>query len=1302
MSRCDIHNHTRFSNIRLLDALPTPEQLIDRAIEIGLDGVAITDHECLCGHPAALQYAEKIKENHPDFKVILGDEIYLVDERPSKEHYHFILLAKDKIGHKQLRILSSLAWLNSYETARMERVDTLKKDLEDIVCRDPGHLIASTACIGGEIGKRVLAMNAAIATNDYVSAQENHDKITEFILWCKGLFGDDFYLEVQPGVSAEQIEVNKTICKLSCAFGVKMIPTSDSHYLKREDRYVHKAFLQSKEGEREVDAFYQDAYLHTDEEMVEKFVLSDFPKKFVAHMFENTLEIKDKIEEYTLFHTQQIPKVKVTEYAKGLHQDIVSSYPNLLKLSNSDDIIHRYWVNYCIDKLISLDKCNKIYLDRLEEEANTKAIISEKLDTNIFAYPVTLQYYINMFWELGSTVGAGRGSSCSGLNHYLLGVTQLDPIQWNLPFWRYLNPDRIELPDIDLDLASSKRPGILKEIKRERGAAFNDDIAQIFKDNLGCTLVATFGTESSKSAVATACRGYRSEEYPDGIDVDVAQYLSSLIPTERGFVWDLKTVTKGDPDKDRKPVTTFINEVSKYPGLLDIMLGIEGCISRRGSHASGVIFNDEDPFEYACYMRTPSGDVTTQYDLHMQEWCGATKYDFLVTEIQDKITQAICFLQKYEHCDEDLTLKQWYEKHLHPDILPIEEDDVWKNIQNVEVLDLFQFDSQVGSQAAKKIKPNTLLELSDANGLMRLMPMEDGTVPLDKYCSYKNNISLWFREMRDKYKLTEAEIDGVKPHFARSYGVPPSQEQLMTMLMDENLCSFTLKEANAARKIVAKKQLNKIPELHEKVLAQAKSENLGKYIWECGIGPQMSYSFSIIHALAYSFIAYQAAYLATKWDPIYWDTACLIVNSSSLEADEEEEDDTKKQKSADYDKIAKAIANIMKKGIKVSLVDINKSDYTFIPDVDNQQILYGLKPISRLNDEMIDKIISLRPYKSITDFMNKCPLQKIVMINLIKAGAFDSLDTEFNNRKEIMCYYLMKVGDLKKRITLQNMPGLINYGIIPESLKLQKDVFNFNKYIKKCNYVLNDSCINFINQCLGDDADLLLADATKIDADAWKKVYNKHMDIVRDWIAGNKEQILNDLNFAIFKEVWNKYASGTLARWEMDSVCFYSHPHELANVDFRKYGIVDFNKLKSNEIESYFTRNKMQIPIYKLYRIAGTVIGKDDTKRLISLLTTTGVVTVKFTRDYYGMFKKQISTINPETGKKTVVEKSWFGRGNMLMVQGYRREDTFVAKNYSKSESHQLYKITDVINDSIMLVHERASGLAEDEEYENE
>ena len=1296
MSRCDIHNHTRYSNIRLADALAKPEQLIDRAVEMGLSGIAITDHEALCAHPKANKRALELKETNPDFKVILGNEIYLVDERPSDVHYHFILLAKDKVGHKQLRILSTLAWLNSYKTGTMERVDTLKSDLERIVREEPGHLIASTACIGGELGKRILAMDKARAMNDKDTFMKEHDKVETFLNWCKDLFKNDFYLEVQPGVSREQISVNKMIKNLSPMFGIKMIATSDTHYLKKEDRYTHKGFLNSKEGEREVDAFYQDAYLHSDEEMIEKFALSDFDKDFVEQMFVNTNEIKDKIEDYSLFHTQQIPKVKVKNYEKGLHQDILKDYENLLKLSNSDDMIHRYWINYCIDKLIELDKCNKVYLARLEEEANTKAIISEKLDTNIFAYPVTLQYYINMFWELGSTVGAGRGSSCSGLNHYLLGVTQLDPIQWNLPFWRYLNPDRIELPDIDLDLASSKRPGILKEIKRERGNGFRESYDQIFKDNLGCTLVATFGTETSKSAVSTACRGYRTEDYPDGIDVDIAKYLSSLIPTERGFVWDLHTVMYGDPDKGRQPVSAFINEVAQYPGLVDIMFGIEGCISRRGSHASGVIFNDEDPFEFGCYMRTPSGDITTQYDLHDQEWCGSTKYDFLVTEIQDKITQAIEFIQKYEHCDEELSLKEWYNKYLHPNIMNIEEEEIWKKIQNVQVLDLFQFDSQVGAQAAKKIKPSSMLELGDANGLMRLMPMEDGTVPLDKYVSYKNNISLWFKEMREKYHLTEEEIQAVRPHFARSYGVPPSQEQLMTMLMDEDICHFTLKEANGARKVVAKKQLSKIPELHEKVLSQAKSENLGRYIWECGIGPQMSYSFSIIHALAYSFIAYQAALLATRWNPIYWDTACLIVNSSSLE-EEESDEETKKNKTADYDKIAKAIGNIVKNNIKVSLIDINKSGYTFEPDVENNAILYGLKPIGRINNEMIDKIISNRPYVSIKDFMARCPLQKLPMVNLIKAGAFDKLDPELKTRQAIMGYYLSQTGDLKKRITLQNMPGLINYNIVPEEYKLQKDVYNFNKYLKGLKFKLNNTCLQFMNECLGEDIEGLINDDLTIDAKEWDKIYQKHMDILREWIAENKEQILSDLNFAIFKETWDKYASGTISKWEMDSLCFYYHEHELAHVNNRTYGIVDFEKLKSNDIASYFERKGAKIPIYNLYRIAGTVVAKDDTKRSIVLLTTTGVVTVKFTRDYYSMFKKQISAIGAD-GKKSVVEKSWFSRGTKLIVQGYRREDTFVSKNYANTEMHQLYKINEVIGDKIMIQSERQSGISSEEE----
>ena len=279
-----------------------------------------------------------------------------------------------------------------------------------------------------------------------------------------------------------------------------------------------------------------------------------------------------------------------------------------------------------------------------------------------------------------------------------------------------LNKERIELGDIDLDLCPSKRPLILQRIKEERGANFSSEIDELSRKNLGCTLIATFGTEGTKSAVLTACRGYRSEDFPDGIDVDTGQYLSSLIPSERGFLWPLKDVVNGNKDKDRKPITAFINEINQYPGLLDIAMAIEGIINKRSSHASGVILFDEDPYEFGCFMKTPKGEIITQWDLHMDEACGMTKYDFLVTEVQDKIAETIRLLQKYNKIDSKLTLREVYDKYLHPEVLPLDNKKIWEALQNNSVLNIFQFDSDVGSQAAKKIKPTNILEMADANG----------------------------------------------------------------------------------------------------------------------------------------------------------------------------------------------------------------------------------------------------------------------------------------------------------------------------------------------------------------------------------------------------------------------------------------------------------------------------------------------------------------------------------------------------------------------------------------------------------
>ena len=1312
--RFEVHSHTHYSNLRLLDCINRPKDLINRAIELGLAGIAITDHEALCGHIEINMYQQELLKEHPDFKVALGNEIYLTDTRDmGQRYYHFILIAKNKEGHRALRELSSRAWMNSYWDRGMERVPTLKSDMEEIMKKYPGSLIATTACLGGELSVNTLNLINAEATGDKNGAEIAHNNIVNFMLWCKEIFKDDFYVECAPGASRDQILVNKRLVSIAQAFGLKMVIGSDAHYLKKEDRYVHKAYLNSKGGEREVDEFYEFAYLQTNEEIIENLKKSDFSEDYIMQMFDNSYGIFEKIENFSLAHKQTIPKVSVPDYPKKSFDK--EHYPILASMFESDDKVNRYWVNKCVDKLEKLDLYNDTYLSRLEEEADIKQTISEKLETNMFSYPVTLEHYVNLFWECGSMVGAGRGSSCSGLNHYLLGITQLDPIKWNLPFWRYLNKERVELGDIDLELCPSKRPRILNEIKKERGQFFRPDIDGLSRENLGCTLIATFGTEGTRSTILTACRGYRAEGFPDGIDVDTAQYLSSLIPSERGFLWSLSDVINGNPEKDRKPITLFINEVNQYPGLLDIMIGIEGLVNKRSSHASGVILFDEDPYEFGSFMRTPKGEIITAYDLHMCEAAGMTKYDFLVTEVQDKLTEAIRLLQDYGEVESDLTLREIYDKYFHPNVLPIEDQNIWKALQENSVLNIFQFDSEVGSQAAKKIKPKSMLEMADANGLMRLMTAEKGQEsPMDKYIRYKNNINLWYQEM-DNYGLTKQEQEYLKPYFESSYGVPPSQEQLMRMLMDEHLCHFSLKDANAARKVVGKKQMNKIPALRQQVLDQAASPCLGNYIWTCGVGPQMGYSFSIIHALAYSFIGFQTMYIATRWNPIYWNTACLIVNSGSLEeeSDFEEDEDTgevakKKEKTTDYGKIAKALGDIIGKGIKVSLVDINKSSYSFEPDADNNVILFGMKALSNVGGPIIDQIIANRPYIGIADFMARCPLNKSAMFSLIKAGAFDKIEEKWAKelgvepRQLVMTYYISKVCEAKKRITLQNFNGLIQHDLIPEELDLQKRVFNFTKYLKANKkvgkyFVFDNICEEFYSKYFDMDLLEVINGLTCIEQTKWEKIYKSTMDKARDWIKENQNEILEKFNTILFKEMWDKYAGKSISAYEMESLCFYYHEHELKDVKMNKYGIVDFNDLSSEPaIDYFFKRNGRDLPIYKISKIIGTVIGKNDTRSSITLLTTTGVVNVKFTKEYFAMYNRQLSEKQPD-GTKKVVEKGWFTRGVKLLVAGYRRDDTFVAKTYKNNGFHQIYKIVNVTdNGELELVHDR-QGMSNDE-----
>lgn len=688
----------------------------------------------------------------------------------------------------------------------------------------------------------------------------------------------------------------------------------------------------------------------------------------------------------------------------------------------------------------------------------------------------------------------------------------------------------------------------------------------------------------------------------------------------------------------------------------------------------------------------------------------------------DKIHICLDLLLKDGLIEDKGNLKDTYENVIGIYNLERDSKDMWEMVWNHKILSLFQMEQQSGIQGIAAMKPTSVDDLAILNSTIRLMAQEKGAeIPIQKLARFKSNPVAWDEEMK-AYGLTKEDKKILEPVVGISYGLCIAQEQFMQLVQLPELGGFDLTWADKLRKSIAKKNPAEYEKLTQEFFKVTKekgcNEKLCNYAWNVLVAMSRGYGFNQSHTLAYSLIALQEMNLAYKYPTLYWDCACLISDSGSLENETEvvdiyEKEDFEnftyidlpdkkgkiKEKNSDYGKIAKAIGNISAKGIKVSLVNINTSDSSFKPDVKNNRIVYGLKALSNISRETVDKIKSNRPYTGIKDFMNKCPLNKTAMINLIKAGAFDEVETNFKTRKEIMAYYISQICDFKKRLTLQNFNGLIQHNLIPANLEMQVRIFNFTKYLKANKkvgkyYVFDDICINFFNRFLLEYNDKIevINGVTCIKQEVWDKIYQNYMDVARDWLKTNQQEILEQYNDMLFLELWNKYASGNISHWEMESLCFYYSKHELAEIDNSKYGIVDFFTLPADsEIDYYFKKGEIKVPIFKLSRIVGTVIAKNDNKSTISLLTTSGVVTVKFSREYYSIFKKQVSEVQPD-GTKKVIEKGWFTRGTMLMITGYRREQEFVGKTYSKTIGHQLYKIDAVNGNEIILRHDRITG----------
>ena len=960
--------------------------------------------------------------------------------------------------------------------------------------------------------------------------------------------------------------------------------------------------------------------------------MSYLPKDLITEALNNTISITDRVKGYNLYHGQVIPRLPddrdISNFEYYLKTSRVNpKYEYINKYITSPYEDDRYGVFLVLDALKKMQLPQERlerHLKQIELELEEMWVVSDKIQQRLMSYFLTIKVVIEKIWsEVGSITGAGRGSGPASLVCFLLGICDGDPLEqgFDLWFYRFIHRERAELPDWDFDSEASKRETISQMVYKMCKDIGGDSVS-----------VCTFGTEGSRSAILTACRGM-------GLSNDIGQYLSSLIGQNRGFSYSLEDTYFGNPDKDIPASKEFKNEIDKYPNLFKTACAISGLITRLGQHACGHVLYNGSIHDMNALATTPNGTRVTQFDLGDSEKMGSIKYDFLSTDALDKIHVCMDLLIKDGYIEWQGSLRATYNKYLHPDVLDRTTKEMWEMLNAGKIISAFQMDSVVAKQTLASIHPSSLLELAATNSLMRLVPEKGHKSPAEEYLEYKLNP----QKLKDEvYSLngTDKEKKILYEYLKKYNGVLESQENMMQITMIPEFTNFSFSDASKLRKIVAKKKLKEVDSFREYFLKtgieNGCSEDILKYIWDVQIKRQLGYSFNLTHCTYYSLIGLQEMNLAYHYPSIYWATAVITVEAGALG----EEDSG----GVNYAKVAAAIGRVQSEGYKVELPDINIAEFGFVPDVQKDAIVYGLKGISEIGDELAKRIIKERPYNSVKDFITKIQPQKKQMINLIKAGAFDA----FGEKRIIMNNYLLSITPQKTRITLQNMNSLIEYNLIPKDLISYKYLYNFNKYLKDLEipegYRLNERAINFLCKNFPniDISNGLL------DTKVWKKIYDNEMTGIKDWMKSNEEELIQQIQKCDVNEIWKQYCNGNDSSWEMEVLGFYYSGHELDSLEESQ---IDITHLKDGDYKHTVS-------------ICGTVLGKDAYKHMVTLLTTTGVVTLKFTGELFANYNKIISEMTAE-GKKTL-EKSWFNKGTLLIVNGYKSGEVCRVRSLSK------------------------------------
>lgn len=832
----------------------------------------------------------------------------------------------------------------------------------------------------------------------------------------------------------------------------------------------------------------------------------------------------------------------------------------------------------------------------------------------------------------------------------------------------------------------------------------------------------TLKTEGTKSTVLVCAKGF-------GINNDDAQFLADLIPFERGSNWSLKDCFEGNKEKGRLPQKEFINEVAKYKDLKETLLKIEGLITGRSIHASASYIFDAGYLVQNSRMRAPNGTWITAFNMEDSDYMGGLKIDTLTIQTLDMLHKAIDLLIEDGVLEDKGSIKANYDVYLHPDVLEYNDYKMWNMFNDLKILNVFQFDTEMGKQVTLTTQPRSFFEMTTANTLMRLMAQE-GSIesPMETYRKHKDNINIWYQEMKD-FGLNADEIETMKKHLGTLYGVADSQESVMQLSMDPKISGFDIVLSNKLRKTIAKKRADILEEVKNKFYSHGKElgtrEVLLDYVWQVQIKRQLGYSFSLNHVAPYSCIGIQCMNIVLRYGAIYWNCACLAVDSGSVNDDSEE--------NTNYGKISYSIGKMKKENIHVSLPNINKSKYGFYPDKATNEIIYGLKPIQGIGTKVAKAVIANQPYTSIDDFYNKMQDYKNqetedgskntfgdkAMITLIKAGCFDELENK--PRQQIMEEYIRKISEPLKALKISNIEDLNSLGLLTDhQKKYELRLYRFRNYLfnkkffeKQTGKSPNTAYYRLdrkfaepfffehfeTNMTEGKDYEYNSDGFIIVKRGSIDREFKKLMEDFKDTVLNSPDN-LNAVNEIKFKTIWNEKASGSLSKWEMDSMCFYYHEHELANVNKEYHILSDFDSLpKQPQIANkYYFKGKEQYR-FQLSRICGTVIDKDKNKHIVTLLTSNGVVNVKFYKGQFGFYDKQISQINSD-GSKTVLEKSWFTRGTKLLITGFRREEQFVAKTYKNSTyKHSVQFIEDINKDGVLILKSERVNTESEENF---